>query len=202
MNTPLLDMRMQREMKKLTEINLPYFEDVSTYEKFFGQHNLKIWKVFFDYINKPSYRILDFGCGSGWSIYLGRTLGYRMYGLDTLKWSKAMRFVEFRRALGVSRFTKLYSGAGTLPFKDDYFDVIVCRASFNKFNNSDGRTDREGIILERIKEFSRIATGPRMLVFAGGYFKNYREEFFENDLTNIHLWHRNVKISQIWKGKK
>jgi len=85
---------------------------------------------------------------------------------------------------------KLYNGSGKLPFKDACFSLIVCRASFNKFHPRDGI---HKLPLERLEEFSRILTGPRIVVITGDYFK---EEFKKFDFK-VYNWHKRG-INILW----
>jgi SAM-dependent methyltransferase len=181
-------------------MKLPVFEHISTYNKFFGEKNLEKWQIFFDYFNDTKLKILDFGCGAGWSIHLGRKLGYDMMGLDVKDMWSFKEFNEFREALDVAKYVKLYSGVSTIPFKDNSFSLIVCRGSFNKFGNTEGVKGERKIILERIGEFSRILKEPRIVVIAGGYFLKHRNDFYDVNLKNCYVWIKN-KIKPAWKGK-
>lgn len=182
-------------------MKLPVFKHMTTYNKYFGKSNLKKWKPFFDYFNNTNYKILDFGCGAGWSIHLGRKLGYDMVGLDIKDLWSFKEFNEFRTALGVSKYVKLYSGVGTLPYEDDSFSLIVCRGSFNKFGNTEGVKGERKIILERIGEFSRILKESGIVVIAGGYFLKHRNDFYDVNLKNCYLWNKNIIKRPAWKGK-
>jgi len=188
-------------MRKLIGIKkmekLPVF-NTKTYNKFFGEKNIDKWKVFYDYFLDKSLKILDFGCGAGWSIHLGRKFGYDIHGLDVKAWANAAKnFIEFREALGVSKYVKLYDGYGTLPWSDNSFSLIVCRGSFNKFKSKEAKKDEREIILERIGEFSRILYGPKIVVIAGGYFLKFKKEFKKAGINDVYLWNKN-SIKQVW----
>jgi SAM-dependent methyltransferase len=174
-------------------MKLPVF-DILTYEKFFGEdHQRNHWTKFFNFFGKE-YKILDFGCGAGWSIKIGRDLGYDIVGLDTtnIAASRHEKFNEFRKALGVHEYIKLYDGIEKLPFEDDSFSLIVCRASFNKYHVTN-KNEKSKLALERLNEFSRILTGPRIVVITGKYFKN---EFKQFDFQ-VYNWDKK-EIKQLW----
>jgi SAM-dependent methyltransferase len=178
-------------------MKVPYF-DTPHYNKYFREeNNLKNWQVFFDHFGK-NHKMLDFGCGAAWSIYLGRKLGYDIVGLDTTSIGRFNDFNKFRKALGVDEYVKLYSGTGRLPFATNSLSLIVCRASFNKFHNRSTEKDEHKLAMERVREFSRVLWGPRIVVITGKYFK---EEFSQFNLF-VYNWSKRG-IKQIWqRGSK
>lgn len=149
-------------------------------DKFFKEsYHRKHWEIFYNYFKSKDYKILDFGCGAGWGIKIGREKGYDIFGLDTIAIhpKRHNQFDKFRKSLRIHKYVKLYNGFESLPFKDDLFSLIVCRASFNKFRNTDSKTNEKELALERLNEFSRILTGPRIVVITGKYFKNEFKQF-------------------------
>jgi len=86
------------------------------------------WMHVFDYIDK-SKKILDFGSGPGYSLFVGSRLGYDIVGLDVKDEVEDYLsiFKRLRTALGTDEHTILYDTPG-LPFEDDSFDIIMCRA--------------------------------------------------------------------------
>lgn len=178
--------------------NLPVFK-MSTYNKYFGEkNNLENWKPFFECFTDRNLKILDFGCGAAWSIYRGRELGYDIQGLDVPMWC-FKEFNEFRTALGVDKYVKIYGGAGILPFEDGEFSLVVSRGSFEKLGNNLGMKDEKEIIEQRIMEFGRILSGPRIAVIAGGFFLNYKKVFEASGIKEIYLWTRNRIGRPSWK---
>ena len=172
-------------------MKLPYFNE-RTYEKFYGEkYQRKHWKKFFDYFGSE-YRILDFGCGAGWSIKIGKELEYDIAGLDTTNIAKSRhdKFDEFRKELGIHQYVKLYNGTEKFPFEDDSFSLIVCRASFNKFKAVD-ETEKSKLATERLNEFSRILYDPCIVVITGNYFK---EEFSKFDFKVYNWGKRGINI--------
>ena len=107
----------------------------------------------------------------------------------------AKEFIEFRNCTGVNDDVKLYSGFGTLPFDDKSFSLIVCRASFNKFNTRPGeREENIPLAIERLKEFDRITMGEKIVVITGDYFKKQFQQFN----FKVYYWSKNG-ISRLWK---
>jgi len=177
-------------------LSLPVF-DIPHYNKFFKEENQrKNWYTFFKYFNDiEKYKILDFGCGAGWSIRIGTDFGYNIMGLDTNAINKFSfnLFQKFRKALGVDPYVKIYDGIEKLPFDDNEFNLIVCRASFNKFHNINVDKNTQRMALNRLEEFSRILTGERIVVITGSYFK---EEFKQFDFK-VFNWSKK-RITRIW----
>jgi len=164
--------------------------------KFFKEsYHRKHWEIFFNNFISKDNKILDFGCGAGWGIKIGREKGFDIFGLDTVAIHKKRveQFDKFRKKLGIHEYVKLYNGAGRLPFEDNSFSLIVCRASFNKFRNKDGQTDENELALERLDEFSRILYDPRIVVITGKYFK---KQFSKFDFK-VYNWSK-IGITKIW----
>jgi SAM-dependent methyltransferase len=86
------------------------------------------WMHVFDHIDK-SKKILDFGSGAGYSLFVGRRLGYDIVGLDVKDEIENYLsiFKRLRTALETDVYTVLYN-TPILPFEDDSFDIIICRA--------------------------------------------------------------------------
>lgn len=163
--------------------------------KFFGkENNIENWMVFFNYFDK-SLKILDFGCGAGWGIYLGRKLGYDIEGLDStgIRKDRLKQFNDFRDEIGVSKYVKLYNGCGALPYLDNSFSLIVCRASFNKFRNTQGLKNESELAIERLKEFDRILIQPKIVVITGNYFK---KEFSKFNFK-VYNW-KKFGVNKLW----
>jgi SAM-dependent methyltransferase len=179
----------------MKQSDLPKY-NIEPYDKFFNlDRNEKMWKVFFDFFDR-SYKILDFGCGAAFSVYFGRKLGYDIVGVDTKNSGNAERFIEFRDALGVSDHVKLYDGFGRLPYEDNSFSLIVCRASFNKFNRSVGeKKENIPLVIERLNEFDRILDKSRIVVITGSYFKKQFQEFD----FKVYNWSK-YEVTRLWKN--
>jgi len=165
--------------------------------KFFEEsYHRKHWQIFYNYFKSKDDKILDFGCGAGWGIKIGREEGFNIVGLDTIAIHKNRhnQFDEFRKGLNIHQYVKLYNGSGRLPFKDNSFTSIVCRASFNKFRNKDNKINEKELTLERLQEFSRILCGHRIVVITGSYFK---EEFKQFDFK-VYNWSKKG-VTRLWK---
>lgn len=166
-------------------------------DKFFNEsYHRKHWKIFYNYFKSKDERILDFGCGAGWGIKIGREEGFNIVGLDTIAIHKDrhIKFDEFRKGLNIHKYVELYNGSGRLPFKDNLFTMIVCRASFNKFRNQENKNNENELAFERLQEFSRILCGDRIVVITGSYFK---EEFKKFDFK-VYNWYKNG-VTRLWK---
>ena len=165
--------------------------------KFFDEsYHRKHWKIFYDYFNSKENKILDFGCGAGWGVKIGLEQGFNIVGLDTIAIHKSRveQFDKFRKKIGVHEYIKLYNGSGKLPFDNNSFSLIVCRASFNKFRNIDRKMSEEELAFERLREFDRILYEPKMVVITGKYFeKQFRKFNFQ-----VFYWHKSG-VEKIWR---
>ena len=53
-------------------------------DKFFKEsYHRKHWEIFYNFFDQD-LKMLDFGCGAGWGIKIGREKGYDIVGLDTI----------------------------------------------------------------------------------------------------------------------
>ena len=160
------------------------------------EKNLYIWNDFFEKYTKKTDRILDFGCGAGWSIYLGLKLGYDIRGIDVDSPPYNMEeMVNFREEIETARFIDIYDGNNNLPYEDESYDIIVCKASLEKFNDRQNnealknkREDiRDELVDKRCKEFSRILRGKKTLVAAGG-LNPFNKKFLSLHGINFIRW--------------
>ncbi len=88
---------------------------------------------FFKNIDKHK-KILDFGAGPGWSLFVGRYLGYDIVGLDVedkLWTAGGTEMGILRKYLKTDEHTVLYA-SNEIPFEDKNFDIIICKASLDK----------------------------------------------------------------------
>jgi ubiquinone/menaquinone biosynthesis C-methylase UbiE len=96
--------------------------------------------LWFENIDKNK-KILDFGTGPGWAVFVGLNMGFDIIGidLDKFKW-------KLSECLGVNKHIILYNGS-KLPFSNNMFDLILCKAVLNKTDNLEIDKERE---LQRI----------------------------------------------------
>jgi SAM-dependent methyltransferase len=150
--------RIHNQQKEYTEIDSRFID----YES-----NVKAWENFFalNEVTKED-RILDFGCAVGFSILVGRELGYNVRGLDVIYEGPYVGVKEYRKKYGTDEYIDIYDGYN-IPYPDNSFTIIVGRTSFEKFNTTK-RNDYENEVKElidlRLKEFDRIITGKRLIV--------------------------------------
>jgi SAM-dependent methyltransferase len=95
---------------------------------FYYEGQIRQWMRFFEDINKNK-KILDFGTGPGWAVFVGQNMGFDIVGidLDKFKW-------KLSDCLNVTEHIILYRGS-VLPFKNKVFDLILCKAVLNKKDN-------------------------------------------------------------------
>jgi len=88
------------------------------------------WIQFFDNDSvTKNKKILDYGTGPGWAIFVGRYLGYDIVGLDMYDHFSygAPLMNKLRKVLQVTDYTILYD-TKNFPFEDNFFDIIICKA--------------------------------------------------------------------------
>ena len=99
-------------------------------------NNLRTWpkkKIIFDLANnwKPG-KILDIGCGNGrYSIPFAKK-GFDCYGID---FSKSM-IKNAKESFKKNNLKAIFKQEEltNIPFKNNYFDYIICLASFHHLN--------------------------------------------------------------------
>jgi SAM-dependent methyltransferase len=130
--------------------------------------NVAIWKAFFkkDFILKEQ-KILDFGCGVGFSVYCGIRMGYNVVGLDVKFHGNVYEDInKYRLMYGTYKHIVLYDGFD-IPLPDNTFDVIVGKVSFDKFittKRNDSLEEIKPLINFRLKELKRISTDNALIV--------------------------------------
>jgi len=86
-------------------------EDMGKIIKIFKKHNMK--------------RVLDLGCGSGRNILFLEKNGFEVYGIDLAKQgiSSVKRKLKKKKHKPNLKVGNIFK---KLPYKDDYFDAIIC----------------------------------------------------------------------------
>ena len=134
-----------------------------------GRIQSNIWPDFYIFGRiAPSSRILDIGCGSGkLSLYLA-SMGHTVYGID-----HDMHQIEQAHELAnsIDNCNFLYGSAASLPFPNDYFDVVILEAVLST------------VIVAEDRE--RILKGANRVIHEGGFV--YISEFAQN--WQIPLYH-------------
>jgi len=170
-----------------------------TINKLFSEgHKQEHWGIIFNKFKSKKLRILDFGCGGGYGIKFGRELGYQMFGLETTELRTFDDLREHRKKLGVEKYVKLYNGFEPIPFEDDSFDIIACRASFNKFNQIKKQNAGESLVVNRLCEFDRILSERKIVIITGKY---YREQFKQFNFTVLNWSKNGIRRLRSHEGK-
>ena len=101
--------------------------------KFWRDLWLKFWLC--DFKGSSRDNILDFGCGSCWNSFVGKSLGYRhIINLDIDTEEVKACFPKYNKIL--KQKVQLWDG-NEMPFVDDRFDAVVTRAALMKLIDTD-----------------------------------------------------------------
>lgn len=131
-----------------------------------ARSQLDYWKNFFNrnktLLDKKA-RILDYGSGGGYCIYVGRNMGYNIEGLDIDQeklFNKPM-FNRIKKVLKVENNVTIYDGETIFPFEDNIFDFVISKNSIRKdlnykFTNKIPKSKLQERKKKRISELSRI----------------------------------------------
>src|SRR3989441_7489815 len=86
---------------------------------------------------RPGMRVLDLGCGrASSSVFLRREFGVQVWATDL--WVSAAENIQRIRNAGVEDGVfPIHADARSLPFAAEFFDAIVCIASFYYFGTDD-----------------------------------------------------------------
>lgn len=104
---------------------------------------------------------LDFGCGVPYFVLVGKKSGLKTVGLDIF--NARQFFCEIRKVIPFMNNVILYNGNPPLPFKDNSFDIIFCKASINKFIGVSSKTKKERIE-NRLIEFKRVIKNNGLII--------------------------------------
>jgi len=88
------------------------------------KRQVKLWIKFFENFGSEnkSKKILDYGTGPGWAIFVGSYMGFDIVGTDV-----TYRLDKIRKLLGVDKYTTIFTGNRSI-YDDKSFDIIICKA--------------------------------------------------------------------------
>jgi ubiquinone/menaquinone biosynthesis C-methylase UbiE len=132
----------------------------------------------------PGIRALDIGCGSGFPLFELAQLhgeGCEFTGVEV--WDEALERARWKlNTYKLNNVSLLKVDGHTLPFPDDYFDLIVSNLGVNNFENP----------LEVLNECARVSrTGARLVLTTNllghmqEFYQVYREALTELELTSF-----------------
>tara|TARA_Y100000746_G_C15391167_1_gene402285 strand:- start:504 stop:1118 length:615 start_codon:yes stop_codon:yes gene_type:complete len=137
-------------------MKLIYKDNVNKYEQIYksGQNhrypNLNLVRIQGKYLSKNIGKTLDFGFGTGENLIFLRKNGHEMYGLEASK--EALKIVKkkiSKRKLKKKTYLKHFNNLKKLPFKNEFFDNIICLSVISLLKN---KKNIQGLL----KEFKRI----------------------------------------------
>jgi ubiquinone/menaquinone biosynthesis C-methylase UbiE len=105
---------------------------------------------------KRTGNLLDLGCGEGFfiSALLGEGVNITIYGLDNFE----KNIIRARERLEDKRTNLLLGDAAQTPFKDGFFDTVVCNNFFIMLNSND-------IARQILREAARIIKPGGKIIF-------------------------------------
>lgn len=126
--------------------------------------NIESWKFewfYEDYLNRlgveKNKKLLDVGCGIGYLIKRAEMKGIKSYGVDI-----SSKRVEIAKKKSPNSDVRV-ADAGNLPFKDNFFDYIICVGSLEHFPDMDS-------VLMEMKRVGKLSAEYLIVVPNSGYF--------------------------------
>ncbi len=179
---------MQEELKSTYDLHdsniISVIDDLPLWSAPFGLKLLNVVQL------RKNINVLDIGSGMGFPIVeLSQRLGNtcKVFGIDP--WKEAVDRIKLKiETWGIENINIIEGKAESLPFEDNYFDLIV---SNNGINNVDDE-------LRVFKEISRVSTKGAQLVITLNLPETMKE--FYDVFRNILL--KNNKLQEIDNLKK
>ncbi len=195
-----------------------------------SKKNITIWENFYKksskYIYWPSENvftfvekylgdiknksILDIGCGAGRHLLMFDFKGCKTYGIDSSK-EAVFTSKKFLKKFGVKSTIKL-AKSKNIPFKDNYFDIIILWGIFHYLTSEDQ--------LKTIKEIFRVSKNGAWIIFSlrsknDSRYKigqrirknTYRQSKLGKKNITIKYWNKNeaenfIKLDNLLIGEK
>jgi len=155
------------------------------------KRQVKFWIKFFENLGSENKlkKILDYGTGPGWAIFVGSYMGFDIVGNDVTN-----RLAGIRKLLGTDKYTTIFTGDRSI-YDDKSFDIIICKAvlpyNINVFVNNSVELQRlikdDGVILvseSHLKYIRKINN------------KNKGILFFERETFDEELYKKLCSISE------
>lgn len=164
-----------------------------------AESQLKYWRNFFGNNRKilnKKFKILDYGTGGGYSIYVGQLKGYKIEGLDIDQeklFGKSM-FNRIKKSLNVEEKITIYDGETIFPFKDDTFDVVISKNSIRKdlnykLTNKVPKRKLQERKKKRVKELERITKERGIWIIIPPNNKKFVEMMLKPNSKNIKVYY-------------
>jgi len=165
-------------------MNIESFYDTIADE--FDKTRIRLWNCVIQFLNsfKSNSKILDIGCGNG--KYLNYRNDLNMYGIDI-----SIKLVDICKNKG---FNVVKANMNDLPFETNYFDGIICIASYHHLDNE---IDRQ----KTINEIYRVLK-PNGIAFIEVWSKEQIDNSNKNtinfkDKSNLVKW-TSIKTGNIY----
>jgi len=156
-------------------------------------------------------RILDLGCGAGRHTIFFSKKGFELYGIDVSSEGVKIARQRLNRA-GLSVNLKIGSIYSTLPYRDNFFDAVICIRTLNHAKIKDIRKAileiervliRGGLVfvtvrkkISKKKRLPHVDIAPRTYIPVEGKEKGIVHYLFTKDLLKKEF--KNFKIYDLW----
>ena len=135
----------------MNDENLEQLNSLKTFKRFNAykrhEYHIEVWEKFWKHTIKTNKEdnILDFGCGAGWSKYIGRNYHDNIDLLDIDTKEVKDVFSQFHKILKID--SVFYWDGNEMPLKDNEYDIIISKASMSKLVSSNW----ENVISELVR---------------------------------------------------
>ena len=154
---------------------MTYYDEISEgYEELHKEEQLKKIKLIKKYLKtKPDDKLLDVGCGTGLTTQPWKC---KRYGIDPAK-----KLLE--KAREKNNITYKLAKAESIPFKDNFFDIVISITAIQNFSN----------IEKALKEIKRVGKDKFILTFLK---KSPKKQLIDKKIKKI------FKIKEIIEQEK
>lgn len=170
-------------------------------------------RIFRSFEQRKVKRILDLGCGAGRHTIFFSKKGFEVYGIDVS--SKGVRIVKQRlKKAGFSANIRVGSIYESLPYKDKFFDAVICIKTLNHARIEGIRKAireirrvlvQDGLVFVTVrkrvakkKRLPHIDIAPRTYIPTGGKEKGMVHYLFNKKLLRQEF--KDFRIYDIWVG--
>lgn len=138
-----------------------------------------------EYASRPEISVLDYGCGKGEVVQLGRQLGYQAYGVEKFYGGSDIRDIVASKGL-LGDLVRELGQDGRIPFGDGTFDVVVSNQVFEHVPD----------LQDAIAEISRVLKQGGVLLFLCPTMGTIRE--VHCGVPFVHWLPKSTRVRYYW----